>query len=90
MFWKKKDCAVEVAVDSVINAMLKRPDDFNISELTMTDKKTKYTYWISRGSTSAGLWQPYELKFGARQGRRFHKALAGLKTHQLKTKTDRG
>ncbi len=88
MFWRKKDGAVEAAVDSVINAMLKRPDDFSISGLTMTDKQTKYIYWINRGSHNAGLWQPYRLKFGTLQGRRFLKALTNLKTHQLKSKTD--
>ena len=88
MFWNKKDGAIEAAVDSVINAMLERPDDFNISELTMTDEQTKYIYWISNGSHNAGLWRPYKLKFGTLQGRRFLKALTDLKTHQLKTKTD--
>lgn len=90
MFWKKKDGAIEAAVDSVVNAMLKRPDDFNISELTMTDKKTNYIYWISNSAHVHGVWQPYEMKFSGKNGRRFKTAVKGLKTHQLKTKTDRG
>jgi len=87
-FWKKEDSAIKVAVDSVINAMMKRPNDFTIDENTMTDTKTRYIYWISSGCAS--VWKPYKLEFGFSQGRRFHRALRDLKTYQLKTKTDRG
>ncbi len=88
MFWRKKDSAVEVAVDSVVNAMLKRPDDFEIGEHTMKDKETGYEYWISVGF--GNVERPFKLGFGFIHGLRFRKAVKGLKTHQLKTKTDKG
>jgi len=87
MFWRKKDGAIEAAVDSVINAMLERPNDFNIAELTMEDTKTNYIYWLGSAAV-VGVWRPYVLKFGISQGRRFCKAVVDLKTHQLKSKTD--
>lgn len=87
MFWRKKDGAVEAAVDSVINAMLKRPNDFKITELTMEDTKTNYTYWLGSAAV-VGVWRPYVLKFGVGQGRKFCRAVVDLKTYQLKSKTD--
>ena len=86
-FWEKEEDAVKAAVDSVINAMLKRPNDFNIEEITMTDTKTNYIYWISNTPCKYGVYKPYKLKFG-RHGRRFQKAVMDLKTYQLKDKTD--
>lgn len=88
MFWRKKDGAIKAAVDSVINAMLERPNDFGITERTMLDTKTRYTYWISNSASEYGVWQPYELKFTGKHGRRFKRAVKDLKTHQLKSKTD--
>ena len=75
--------ATKAAVDSVVQAMMARPDDFTVDELTMEDTKTGYKYWICNGVLSAGLYKPYKLWFGFIHGWRFLKAVGGLKVHQL-------
>lgn len=84
----KREGAVKAAVNSLIKAMMDRPGDFSISENRMKDTKTDYEYWISNGFMFAGVIEPYKLGFGLIQGWRFSRALANLKTYQLKTKTD--
>ncbi len=74
-------------VDCLIKAMMERPDDFEIGELTMKDKKTEIEYWISGGWTCYGVYKPYLLKFGFTHGRRFGKALVDLKAYQTIHKT---
>ena len=81
--------AVKAAVDSIIRAMLERPNDFDITTSYMTDRKTGFVYEIYWGRYSHKLYRPYELKFSFFQSARFNDALECLKTCQLKEKTDR-
>lgn len=76
--------AKKAVVDCLIKAMMNRPDDFEIGELTMKDKKTEYDYWISG---SYGVYRPFTLKFGLIQGHRFGKALLDLKAYHTIQKT---
>jgi len=75
--------AVKEAVDSIIQSMYDRPNDFDITEHNMLDIKTKYTYWIS---SYPRIYTPYKMKFGWYHGKRFERALDDLKTYQLKKK----
>ena len=75
--------ATKAAVDSVVQAMMERPGDFDVGEVTMEDAKTDYKYWICNGVFSAGLYKPYKLWFGLIHGWRFLKAVKGLKIHKL-------
>jgi len=56
-----KPRAVKEAVDSIMQAMYNRPDDFDITENTMLDIKTKYTYWIG---LDPAIYTQYKMKFG--------------------------
>ncbi len=75
--------AKKAAVDSVVQAMMERPGDFDIGEVSVEDTKTGYKYWICNGIFSAGIYKPYKLWFGFIYGWRFLKAVEGLKVHQL-------
>ena len=79
--------ARKAVVDCLIEAMLTRPNDFVLSELTMKDTKTEITYWIGNSFFDAGINSPYRLKFGFTQGYRFHKGLTDLKAYQTIQKT---
>lgn len=79
--------AIKAVVDCLIKAMLERPDDFDIGELTMTDNKTQIQYWINNGWLDYGIYQPYKLRFGFTHGRRFGRALVDLKAYQTIKKT---
>jgi hypothetical protein len=82
--------AKKAVVDCLVKEMLSRPNDFTISQLTMTDNKTKMEYWIGNSFFSSGINRPYKLDFGFVQGYRFHKALADLKAYQAIQKTCEG
>ncbi len=75
--------AKKAAVDSVVQAMMERPADFDIGVVTMKDTKTGYEYWITNGVLSAGINKPHGLWFGVIYGWRFLRAVKGLKVHQL-------
>ena len=75
--------AKKAAVDSVVQAMMERPGDFYIGEITLEYTKTGYKYWITNGILSAGIYRPYKLWFGFVHSWRFLKTVRGLKVHQL-------
>ncbi len=79
--------ARKAIVDCLIEAMHNRPDDFEIGEITMKDKKADYEYWLTFGPLCVGVYKPYSLRFGLIHGYRFLKALKDLKAHQHIQKT---
>jgi len=68
------------AVTELIVAMSENPDRFLVKELTMTDRVGNIVYWASNGPFHAGVYAPFEMKFGYRNGKRFHRALRKLKS----------
>ena len=68
-----------LVVDEIVKALQSRPETFSCSEYTLTDKRSEMEFWISNGFGNAGIYRPFEMKFGYWQGRRFHKALLNWK-----------
>lgn len=69
-------------VDSVISAMIERPNDFVIGEYNLTDKKSKMDFWIANGVFFGGVERPFKAWFGIVQSMRFHRAVKQLKIMQ--------
>lgn len=77
--------AEKLVVDQLIKDLRERPEDFKCGEHTLDDSKTGIQYWISNGFFSAGIHRPYEMKFGAFEGWRFHEGLKKWKAWNMLT-----
>ncbi len=69
-------------VDSLIDEIQKRPDDFIFGRYALVDLKTKYEYWVANGRFNGGIHEPFKMKFGMWQSLRFHRAVQALKVYQ--------
>jgi len=65
----------KLVVDKLINDLQERPSDFICDQHVLTDMKVNMGYWVANCFFDAGIYRPYELKFGFIQGWRFHSAL---------------
>lgn len=61
----------KIVVDALLYKMQHSPESFTCGEHRLTDKDTKYSYWISNGIFFAALDEPYKMRFGLIQGFRF-------------------
>lgn len=71
--------ASKTVVDELIDALMARPDTFSCGERTLRDNKSGLEFWIANGRFSGGVHSPYEMRFGALQSVRFHRALRAWK-----------
>jgi len=78
-------------VDALVQAMWGRPTSFSCTEYRLTDMDSGLVYWIGSGFMFAGIYKPYEMKFGWIQGWRFHRMLRKWKSINAiqKTSTNR-
>ncbi len=72
-------------VDYVICAMRDRPEDFSCDRHTLDDSKSGLSFWVLNGVFAAGVYQPYNQKFGPIQSLRFHRALKQWKIWKAQT-----
>lgn len=65
----------KLVVDQLLIEMRDRPNDFKCDDCVLLDTKTNIQYWITNLFFDAGIYKPYEMKFGFIQGWRFHSGL---------------
>lgn len=76
----------KIVVDDLVAALIARPETFSCDEYTLNDNKTNYRFWVANGASNAGVYRPFELKFGWWEGRRFHRALKAWKVWRTASK----
>lgn len=77
----------KIIVDSAIQAMQERPDDFTADKHFLYDSHANIRYRMSGGDR--GLYSPLEHVFGMYHGRRFIKAVEMWKAEWLVRKNNK-
>lgn len=77
--------ASSLVVNQIIRDLKDRPEDFKCGEHILADSKTGISYWIANSFFNAGIHAPYEMKFGAFDGWRFHEGLKKWKAWNMLT-----